>query len=100
MSLDVRQIDARAADLLDPRVRGRDDRIGLAALARAESGGAGGGRRVEERHALAPRAAAGARRPAVDAGRSDGIDEESVRRTVVSDDCVPARGVVELFQDE
>src|SRR5439155_3826823 len=52
-----------------------------------------------EADVLAPRPAARARRAAVDARRSNGVDEQPVRTTVVLDDGVPSREVVQLFAD-
>ena len=68
MTLDVREIDASAPDLVDPGIGDRLSRIRLAALACAEAGGACGIRRHEEPHAIASRAATRTGWPAENSG--------------------------------
>src|SRR6185503_2404722 len=69
----------------------------LAAEAGAKPGAARRLGRLVERHAIAARAPAPARRPAIDAGRLHAVDEEAVGTPVVRDDGIPPRGVVEIF---
>ena len=78
MTFDVREIDAGAADLVDPGIGRELGRVRLAALAGAEPGRARGVGRLEEADAVAARTAARAGRPAVDAGRGHGVDEAAV----------------------
>src|SRR5438477_9716964 len=96
MAVDVREVDARAADLVDPGIGGHRLRVRATALACAEACGARGPGRLEEGDAIAPRPAARTRRPAVHAGRADGVDEQAVGGAVVADDGVPAGGIVQM----
>ena len=84
MALDVREVHARAANLLDPRIRGRAVARRQRRQARnpARSASAGASKNVDD---LAARPPARARRPAVDAGRSDGVDERAVGAPIAGD---------------
>src|SRR5579875_3458874 len=66
-----------------------------AALARPEAGGFGGGGFGEEAHMLAPRQARGAARPAINAGRCDGIEETAVGAAVAGKNGRPAGLMIE-----
>src|SRR5258707_15544978 len=98
MTFDVGEIHAGATDFLDPRITGIR-RVRLASLARAKTGVACRIRRVEEPHAIAPRPAAPARRPAIHSGRFHPIDESGVGSTLARPDSLPA-GVVHLCQPD
>src|SRR5262245_31531075 len=96
MAFDVRKVDRRAADFLDPRIDG-GSRVRLASFACAESTLLRLVDGFEERDAIAARPPARTGRPAVDAGRVHGIDEHAVRPAVAAHHGLPAGGVVEVF---
>src|SRR5262245_21414535 len=96
MALDVSQVDAGAADLVDPGIGGA--RVaGRAPAARAESGELGLIGSVEERHDVPARAAAWTRRPAVDARRSHRVHELAVGPPIGPEDRLPAWVVCRLL---
>src|SRR5512132_4581618 len=91
----VRRRDA-AADRRDLRRVLLDQRglVGLAALAGTKARLFRIGARGVEPDVLAPGAAGGARRPAIDAGRSDRVVEFAVERAITRDDRRPSRILV------
>src|SRR5580765_5246773 len=90
MTLDVRQVHAGAAHLADPRI-GRALLVGTAATAwpipRPDGVRAG----QEELDTIAPGTTTRTRRPAVDAGRPDRVDERAVRPAVMVEHGAPSR---------
>src|ERR1700676_2326073 len=88
VSVDVGQIHARAPDFLGPRI-GCGIHIGPtpAASAITSAHRVGGG--LEERDLVAPRTPARAGWPAVDAGRSNGVDEGAIDGRVAGHDGAP-----------
>src|SRR5436190_9388901 len=96
MPFHVCEVHARAPDFLDPRIRG----LRFARPAPAACTKTGLLRRVgvcEKRNYLAPRAPAGARRPAIHPGRSHGVHERAVRAPVARQHALPADIVVRRY---
>src|SRR5206468_2835557 len=84
------QVHARAPDFLHPWIR-RSRFARLAPEAGTKAGALGLGKFVEETYDLAPRPAARARRPAINAGGTNGVDELAVGAAVANDHGSPAR---------
>ena len=90
--VDVRQVDARAADPIDPRI-GSDDVARTASAARPEPGALCLVGRLEEGDAIPARPPARTAGAAVDAGRPNRVDEGPGCGAIARDDGVPACGV-------
>lgn len=97
MPLDVGEIHARAADLVDPGI-GANRIAWSATLARTVARGFSLGRRREELNARPVRLAAWARRSAVHTGRSDGINKMPIRTTVARDHSPPLTSRVPVLR--